>query len=329
MIRLQCGRPPDAPTKKCLGCREIKRVEIRRITGKIDIVDRKKSRLLAFVFGLIALVTLSLLAISVNALRFDPGLPFPLQYLLPNFIESGASSEVLQVLLPAVRILILLGWIFLPFTIVYLILSKRARVQLLKDLAFILPVIFFLYLIAQAMMNANFSNDAVKPSLPSKQALLDSLHLPPYVQPPVWVNTAALLVIAVFIAFVIYQVILLFWRARRQSANDALAVVRREIQGTLTSIEAGDDLHNAITQCYLKMVDTIKEYRQVSRDQDMTPHEFEHYLELYGLPHDPVHRLTQLFEKVRYGALMPDSADEKEARESLSLIIAACQQTQG
>lgn len=293
---------------------------------KIDNMNRKVSRILAFGFGVIALVTLSLLAISLNGLRFDPGLPLPLEFLLPNIGANSDTSQIMQVLMPVVRVMLIFTWILLPFSVVYLILSKRARKQLLKDLAFITPMIFVLYVLAKIFMNANNgSNPANRLGLSAAEAF-QALHLPQYTPPPSWVTTAAVSLIALFFAFIIFEIFVVIWRERRMRSQNALAVMRYEIQSTLTAIESGDDLHNAITLCYLKMVDAIRQYRQLSRDQDMTPQEFELYLEHYGLPHEPVHRLTRLFERVRYGAAQPDPADEREALESLSLIITACQQ---
>ena len=284
------------------------------------------SRVMAFVFGVVALVTLLLLAISLNGLSLDPGLPFPLAYLLPD-LNSGAagSSEIMTNLLPILRVAMIVSWVLLPFCVVYLILSKQARRQLIRDLAIIVPVILILYFFTRLMMALDLSGKAAKPGVLSREALLSALNLPEYTTPPAWINTSADVLIAVIIALIFYQIGRVFWKRRQRARNDALAIVSHEIQSTLTSLETGSDLRNAITVCYLKMMEAVREYRQLSRDKDMTPQEFESYLELCGIPHDPLHRLTLLFEKVRYGSLTPSQADEAEALESLSLIVAACQ----
>jgi hypothetical protein len=175
------------------------------------------------------------------------------------------------------------------------------------------------------MMALDLSGKAAKPGVLSREALLSALNLPEYTTPPAWINTSADVLIAVIIALIFYQIGRVFWKRSQRARNDALAIVSHEIQSTLTSLETGSDLRNAITICYLKMMEAVREYRQLSRDKDMTPQEFESYLELCGIPHDPLHRLTLLFEKVRYGSLTPSQADEAEALESLSLIGAACQ----
>jgi hypothetical protein len=56
----------------------------------------------------------------------------------------------------------------------------------------------------------------------------------------------------------------------------------------------------------------------------MTPSEFEQALQGKGLPREPVHQLTHLFEEVRYGARQVGEREERQAIDSLSAIVAAC-----
>jgi hypothetical protein len=44
-------------------------------------------------------------------------------------------------------------------------------------------------------------------------------------------------------------------------------------------------------------------------------------LEAAGLPHDPIHQLTQLFEAVRYGNWQPHLLDEQKAINCLEDIM--------
>jgi hypothetical protein len=73
------------------------------------------------------------------------------------------------------------------------------------------------------------------------------------------------------------------------------------------------------------MIIVLRDYRLIHRDQDMTPHEFEQMLEHHGLPREPIRQLTELFERVRYGAYSPDRSEEHIAISSLSAIVRACQ----
>ena len=57
----------------------------------------------------------------------------------------------------------------------------------------------------------------------------------------------------------------------------------------------------------------------------MTTGEFEELLEEAGVPHDPIHELTRLFEAARYGNWQSNPVDEQKAINSLEAIMLYCQ----
>jgi hypothetical protein len=101
--------------------------------------------------------------------------------------------------------------------------------------------------------------------------------------------------------------------------------VEKEARVALDAISAGGDLREAVIRCYLQMIEALQEYRGIHRDQDITPHEFEIILAKRGMPGEPVHQLTTLFEEVRYGTFKPGRKEEQVAIASLSAIVSACQ----
>jgi hypothetical protein len=133
--------------------------------------------------------------------------------------------------------------------------------------------------------------------------------------------------IALAVTLILAGAFYAIWRRTnaQRRLREPLKNVEREAQAALDAIMAGADLREAILLCYLQMVETIKEYRGIYRDQDMTPREFEVFLEKRGVPRDPVHQLTRLFEDVRYGTFKPGRTDEQTAISSLSSIVSACQ----
>jgi Domain of unknown function (DUF4129) len=56
----------------------------------------------------------------------------------------------------------------------------------------------------------------------------------------------------------------------------------------------------------------------------MTPGEFATRLEQAGLPSDAVHRLTHLFERVRYGGHRSATPEVNEAVACLTTILQYC-----
>jgi hypothetical protein len=59
----------------------------------------------------------------------------------------------------------------------------------------------------------------------------------------------------------------------------------------------------------------------------MTTREFENLLEIAGVPHNPIHQLTQLFEAVRYGNWQPNPIDEQKAIHCLEAIMLFSRET--
>jgi hypothetical protein len=121
--------------------------------------------------------------------------------------------------------------------------------------------------------------------------------------------------------------VFLVWRRSRRKEETPLFRIEREARSAIQSIEAGGDLREVIVRCYLQMIDALREYRAINRDQAMTPQEFQHLLENKGMPGEPVRNLTNLFERVRYGAHSPGEQEERVAIDSLSAIIRACERT--
>jgi hypothetical protein len=65
----------------------------------------------------------------------------------------------------------------------------------------------------------------------------------------------------------------------------------------------------------------LQQEQKIEREAFMTTGEFERLLTARGVPGDPVHQLTQLFEAVRYGRWQPNSIDERRALHCLDAIL--------
>jgi hypothetical protein len=98
----------------------------------------------------------------------------------------------------------------------------------------------------------------------------------------------------------------------------------QEAESAVQAIKVGEGLRSAILRCYLQMARALQEEQNIERGENMTVHEFEEWLAQKGFPTVPVHQLTYLFEKVRYGQEEIDKEDETTAVESLNEIIKFC-----
>jgi len=65
----------------------------------------------------------------------------------------------------------------------------------------------------------------------------------------------------------------------------------------------------------------LQEEYGLERGEAMTAREFERLLQGRGIPYEPVHQLTRLFEAARYGSRTPGPDEEQRAVECLSAIV--------
>lgn len=111
----------------------------------------------------------------------------------------------------------------------------------------------------------------------------------------------------------------------QQGSTEAQDLLLQEAETAVQALHSGMDLKNVILNYYLHMTRAIQEEQGIERKTMMTVREFEDWLKQQGFPAAPVHNLTTLFEKVRYGVQPTNIDDEKVAAESLMEIIQFCQ----
>jgi hypothetical protein len=105
----------------------------------------------------------------------------------------------------------------------------------------------------------------------------------------------------------------------RQSSP--IDLVGLEAEKAWQALNTGLDLKDVIIKCYQQMSLALEKDQGIERKDFMTTGEFENLLEAAGIPHDPIHQLTRLFDAVRYGNWKPNPLDEKMAIESLEAIM--------
>jgi hypothetical protein len=93
-----------------------------------------------------------------------------------------------------------------------------------------------------------------------------------------------------------------------------------EAVSALLAIKQGNDINNIIITCYMNLLKIAQEWQGFEREDHVTPREYEVLLSSLGIPSDPIHKLTQLFEKVRYGKKAIDENDEAVAIDCLKTI---------
>jgi hypothetical protein len=269
----------------------------------------------------VAIVAIVILSVGLSGLELRPGQPFSLGRN-PPVPKGSYSIGGGSVLLTVIRVFFIIIILFLPFAIIQVIVSPKARKQLLRQLVSLLPLFILLhYLMTRAQFNV--TGEQVQPLDMS----LDTPTLAPAVaftpNPPPWLTVATSLGLAVLMAMLLFGVLWLVWR-HRYRPKSPLEQLAQEAQDALDALLTGADLKNVVMRCYFEMARVLNEQRGIKRQRDMTPREFRSRLEEAGLPGEPIRQLTRLFEEVRYGTKVPSEGEEHQAIVCLTAIVEAC-----
>lgn len=320
----------QSPWGQVIGRTGLNGIRPGRFLDTIPLVKTRSSQARILILAGLALLALFALAATLNALEFDPGGTMPFFDFGSPVADMNVQEEWQRVALIILRVAMIVTWLLLPFGVLLLIIDKCFRKRFLRDLMFLLPLFAALYVFYNArrkmegapeeMLGESFRMDDLQ------QGLQDPSTAPVYTPPDPVVTNLITTLIAVLIALAVIGVVwALVRRSRLQRQAEPLRRIEKEAQSALDDIQAGGDLRDAIIRAYMQMMQAVSQYRNIQRDQHVTPHEFERSLTERGLPRQPVHQLTELFEQVRYGGARPGWAEERAAVASLSAIVSACQ----
>jgi hypothetical protein len=269
-----------------------------------------------------------LLAISLPALQMQSGEIFSLQPSeLPSF-GSSQESEDFSWILGLIQGLVIALFILLPVYIVIGLLSKEGRKKLLVDAL----IITLSLLIAMWLLNLNLpimqSDEPLLPqpeinSLPELE--LDTFTPPTFeANPKPWMLTLIVIATAVLLAGCVFLALRLLSNRTSLERSPYLELADNA-QTTLKEIEEAEmDFDDVIIRCYAKMSHTLQVENGIQRAQAMTTTEFEQGLLARGFPAEPIKKLTQLFEQVRYGRQQPMEFEKQVAVECMGDIIDYC-----
>jgi hypothetical protein len=287
----------------------LKAVDNGGLGREMSRVTRRK----ALIFLALALATTLVIGAALPRLRFQPGLPLPRL----EIAQGGAPLPVEDQFVPlhASRLLLVLLAIclgaFSLFGLYRLLRGARWGEILSRGAYFLLALVVVFGLVTLAISLLPGLHDIGAASLPAPKGFRYSALGP---APPVllWLVGLGLLAALTLLAFVIL-------RSRPTPESRPWAL---EAEAARQALLAGEELADVIVHCYRRMSQALQEERGLVRDTAMTTGEFERLLVAQGVPRDPVHQLTQLFEAVRYGRWQPGAGDEQRALDSLDAILA-------
>jgi hypothetical protein len=267
-------------------------------------------------------VSMVLLAASLRQADFSPGYPLPAgerEEETTAGMGMPVFSRYFEYLYMA---FLVLSVIFLPLSILYLIVSPEARRNMLRNLV-LLSWLALLFLLVRGQRRL-FEELELLPGVEEPVAPLEAAATVEFVaQPPPWAVTALAILLALLLAAAIVGLVWALW-LRLRPPESPLEQLAGEAQGALRALQAGADLRDTILRCYAEMSRAVSAERGLRREAAMTPREFERRLAEAGLPGAPVRQLTRLFEAVRYGAWTPGAEEERQAVACLNDILTAC-----
>jgi hypothetical protein len=263
--------------------------------------------------GLVMIITV-IIAASLPQLELQPGMPVPRlensQVVLAPTEEEPLVAISINEFFKVLFVLALAGSIL--YVIYRMIrgvgwVNVRYFLQLIMVISMIAGSIIFLIML-----------------LPKTQSALP-MEMPvptytPLVTSPLGPVPAVLLWL-VGIGLLVSSILLGIWIFAPSRRAKTIALVGLEAEKARQALMAGLDLKEVIVKCYQQMSLALEQEQGIAREDFMTTREFENLLEAAGLPHDPIHQLTQLFEAVRYGKWQPHLLDEQKAINCLEAIM--------
>lgn len=282
-----------------------------------------ENRIFVIILALAGILAIGALASGIQGMEFREPDPFYFEWpgssgvAIQSFARQMDEIPIEQVILFWTTILVITG-------AVLLILNPNYRWKIF--LVVLRTAIMFTLLtwgMKAVARNLSENFDASSSSQQSLQ-LGSGQGSPPVFTPPA---TAPWLSFIIGLVLILGTLLLAWWlwnmgtHSRNKNVRQNLAAIARD---TLDEIADGRDFYDTVTNCYMRMIDTVSSGRGILRQETMTPAEFANKLDAAGLPGEPVHRLTRLFEAVRYGAKKPGQVETSEAVSCLNAIVTAC-----
>lgn len=281
----------------------------------------KRRKSLALLLAGVAIVAMILLSAGISQLELLSGRPFSLGRGSQFGIRLGEATPGGDFIVTAILALSAMLQLLLPFAIIYLLVSPKARKQFLRSLSSLLWLLA-LYLLLRSRVGVFGEQEIMPPpdAVPAGEVVPEVEFV---AAPSQWFVFVMNLAVALLLAAVVVGG-LWFLLHRRRQPTSSLEQIAWKAQDALQALRAGGDLRNTVLRCYFEMSRVLSEQRGITRAKAMTPREFERYLEEAGLPGEHVRGLTRIFEGVRYGAKVPGEDDESHAIACLTRIVEAC-----
>jgi hypothetical protein len=267
-------------------------------------------------FSLTAAAAIAIAA-GLPSLRFDQGIALPeadadnSTVVLPNG-HGGIALPIGKFLITV--LVVILSAVVLVAAVRKLMGLDWKAVWLFLGKAFIAALCFSLFLFILLNLFPRGTLYTPKPTIEPPRP--DSIYEgEPMESPPAalfWIVGAAMASIV--------TILCLRLLADKGEARRKLDLLGLEAQAARLALLGGGNFRDVILECYRRMRIALEKEHGIEGKESMTAREFEDILERKGVPGESVHRLTILFESVRYGREAPSPDEKSEAIGCLEAI---------
>jgi hypothetical protein len=288
-----------------------------------SIINRRN---LVLLFSLVAIGVLVVLVSAVRDLIFQPGIPIVFDESARQGVESSLDSMTRITLGKQVVFWISIAAVVVLVSFLVIPELRKRLLRIFLNIGLTFFILSYLYenrmlslpgFLDERGLNAGQSNPG------ADGALTPQVFVPPDDSSLLsFIISFGLVITFLLSAWFLYR----WWMRLRapvpvsDSLPDFAAIARR----SLKEISSGREWQGVIQECYVRMSDAVNNKRGIHRGLSMTTGEFAVKLEQSGLPSHSVHRLTRLFEAVRYGTHKAVKSDINEAVACLTDILHAC-----
>lgn len=279
------------------------------------------SRRNALILISITLFGMLIFSMALPNLNLLPGRPIPGAQEFFAFepeVVSPANSSHSSIPQP----ILILGMSIFALVFLFLVIDLAKKVKLkviLLCLAGLIALELGLFLLYQIGTPAD--EVAAPSSIPLSTPQAEHFEVQPLGNPPEsftrWIVVVIALLAVALLAWMFFKIVR--WRPAQNNLD-------RSAAAAIKALEEGGDISNVILRCYKEMADLLMSERGIEREDFLTPREFESSLVEKGVPAEPMHELTRLFELVRYGDKPIAETDRRVAIDSLREIQAAVRQ---
>jgi protein-S-isoprenylcysteine O-methyltransferase Ste14 len=254
-----------------------------------------------------------LIGAALSRLEFQAGIPLP---GVGDFQIGNPQKEAPKISISIVAMFKIAFVVGLILAAVYTGVKFRKKIpwrEILAPAFFTLIFSMIVLSILFTLQGVHINFDVQAPEILMPEPIINP---PPLV--PVNTNWTWLVWIGLALGLILIGVRLFFWTREPNRISDA---VQREAEQAIRALQTGSDIRSVIVRCYRQMSQALQKERGIQLEETMTARDFETLLEARGIPHDPVHQLTQLFEEARYGYRQPGPEEERKAFDCLNAIV--------